>query len=409
MARRLGKSRPAIANTLRLLALPDTIKAMLADARLSAGHARALLAAPESARGSLAQRAASEGLTVRALERLAGAAADARPKAKRARLLSADEHDFESRLRERFGTRSRSSVSAAAAASSFAFKTTTNSCASATSSFQKNRRSSCSYRFRGLSQSLWRASFASESWSAVAGAPQYRARRFHRGRLYRLSRCKRDSMATHAPARVTRAARAELLHGIYVILDDGPQTTALARAVLEAGVRIVQYRAKNGIRSDCARALRDLTRERDSLLILNDDWRAALQYECDGVHLGPSDDGFAATAPVRDAMADRLIGLSCGTAGEIRDAGDVDYLGVGPVFETSSKPDAGRPLGVAELRRLASASPLPVAAIGGISLARLGNVRRSGVAMAAVISAVASSSDPFATAAALVSGWNAGG
>jgi ParB-like chromosome segregation protein Spo0J len=43
-------------------------------------------------------------LTVRALERLAGAAADARPKAKRARLLSADEHDFENRLRERFGT-----------------------------------------------------------------------------------------------------------------------------------------------------------------------------------------------------------------------------------------------------------------------------------------------------------------
>jgi ParB family chromosome partitioning protein len=104
VARRLGKSRPAIANTLRLLALPDTIKAMLADARLSAGHARALLAAPESARGPLAERAANEGLTVRALERLAGAAGDARPKAKPARVLSADEHDFESRLRERFGT-----------------------------------------------------------------------------------------------------------------------------------------------------------------------------------------------------------------------------------------------------------------------------------------------------------------
>ncbi len=104
VARRLGKSRPAIANTLRLLALPDTIKAMLADARLSAGHARALLAAPESARGPLAERAANEGLTVRALERLAGAAGDAHPKAKPARVLSADEHDFESRLRERFGT-----------------------------------------------------------------------------------------------------------------------------------------------------------------------------------------------------------------------------------------------------------------------------------------------------------------
>ncbi len=104
VARRLGKSRPAIANTLRLLALPDAIKAMLADARLSAGHGRALLAAPESARGPLAERAANEGLTVRALERLTGAAGDARPKAKAARPLSTDEHDFESRLRERFGT-----------------------------------------------------------------------------------------------------------------------------------------------------------------------------------------------------------------------------------------------------------------------------------------------------------------
>jgi thiamine-phosphate pyrophosphorylase len=218
-------------------------------------------------------------------------------------------------------------------------------------------------------------------------------------------------MATDAPARLTRAARAELLHGIYVILDDGSQTTALARAVLDAGVRIVQYRAKSGLRSACARALRELTRERDCLLILNDDWRAALHYDCDGVHLGPGDDGFAAPASVRDAMQNRLIGLSCGTAAEVQDAGtvDVDYLGVGPVFETTSKSDAGRPLGVEGLRRLTIASSLPVAAIGGISLARLGDVRGSGVAMAAVISAVASASDPRATAAALVSGWNSDG
>jgi thiamine-phosphate diphosphorylase len=215
-------------------------------------------------------------------------------------------------------------------------------------------------------------------------------------------------MATHAPPRVTRAGRAELLHGIYVILDEGRQTIALAHAVLDAGVRIVQYRAKNGIRSACARALRELTRERDSLLILNDDWRAALHYDCDGVHLGPDDDGFAAAASVRDAMQDRLIGLSCGTAGEIRDAGksDVDYLGVGPVFETPSKSDAGRPLGLDGLRRLARASTHPVAAIGGISIARLGEIRRSGVAMATVISAVTSAVDPRATAAGLVSGWN---
>ncbi|MDQ2873234.1 MAG: ParB/RepB/Spo0J family partition protein, partial [Candidatus Eremiobacteraeota bacterium] len=71
VADRVGKSRPAVANALRLLALPESIKAMLVADRLTAGHARALLAAPESHRLALAERAANEGMTVRALERLA--------------------------------------------------------------------------------------------------------------------------------------------------------------------------------------------------------------------------------------------------------------------------------------------------------------------------------------------------
>jgi len=146
-------------------------------------------------------------------------------------------------------------------------------------------------------------------------------------------------------------------------------------------------------------------------LILNDDWRAAVAYDCDGVHLGPDDDGFAAVAPVRNVMQERLIGLSCGTAGEIRDAGenDVDYLGIGPVFETSSKSDAGPPLGIDGLRSLANQTLLPVAAIGGITIARLDEIRHSGVAMAAVISAVTSTAQPRTAAERLVSRWSAAG
>ena len=102
LAHRLGKSRPGVANTLRLLGLSDAIKIMLVDGRLSAGHARALLAAPAPNREALAQRAVSEGLTVRALERLTAAAL--RPKgAATFRALSPEERDFEGRLRERFG------------------------------------------------------------------------------------------------------------------------------------------------------------------------------------------------------------------------------------------------------------------------------------------------------------------
>jgi ParB family chromosome partitioning protein len=106
VARRLGKSRPAVANTLRLLTLSDPIKALVAEGRLSAGHARALLAAPESERVELAERAVRHGLTVRALERLVENAKAAPPRRRSATLrpLSAEERDFERRLRERFGT-----------------------------------------------------------------------------------------------------------------------------------------------------------------------------------------------------------------------------------------------------------------------------------------------------------------
>ncbi len=104
VARRLGKSRPAIANTLRLLGLSEPIKAMLFDGRLSAGHARALLAAPEREREALAHRAVSEGTTVRGLERVVAGRAAPPPRSPLLRPLSPEERDFEARLREKFGT-----------------------------------------------------------------------------------------------------------------------------------------------------------------------------------------------------------------------------------------------------------------------------------------------------------------
>jgi thiamine-phosphate pyrophosphorylase len=214
-------------------------------------------------------------------------------------------------------------------------------------------------------------------------------------------------MATHATARLRRSA---LLHGIYVILNEDCRIVELASAVLEAGVRVVQYRAKAGIVADDLRRLRTLTRERDALLIVNDEWRAAVEFECDGVHLGPGDDGFAKIGPVRAALVDRLIGLSCCTPEEVQhaNAGDADYLGIGSVYATSSKGDAGAPIGLDGLRRLAAGTALPVAAIGGITAETLAGVRASGVAMAAVISAIAGAEQAARAASDLVSRWNDG-
>lgn len=72
VADRMGKSRPAISNTLRLMALPDAVQLMLEEGRLSAGHARALLALPKGdAQKKLAQKVVAEGLSVRQTEALA--------------------------------------------------------------------------------------------------------------------------------------------------------------------------------------------------------------------------------------------------------------------------------------------------------------------------------------------------
>jgi len=74
IAEAVGKSRPHIANMLRLLKLPDDLQEMVRDGRLSSGHARAILTAPDQR--ALAQRVISEGLNVRDVERLAQQAKD---------------------------------------------------------------------------------------------------------------------------------------------------------------------------------------------------------------------------------------------------------------------------------------------------------------------------------------------
>lgn len=205
-----------------------------------------------------------------------------------------------------------------------------------------------------------------------------------------------------------RGERAALLRGIYVIINEGPDAVGLARAALRGGARLVQYRAKNGIVRENAMALRALTRPHRALFIVNDDWRAARDYEADGVHLGPAD-AAESLASIRSALPELVIGLSCGTVEEARLAAvaDADYIGVGSVYATVSKDDAGAPIGIPGLRDAVAATRLPVAAIGGITRDRIAELRAAGAAMAAVISALALQADPEAATRELVRGWNA--
>jgi len=108
VAERVGKSRPAVANALRLLSLSDAIKALVREGRLTAGHARAILALPPERREAAARRAVAEGLSVRAVERFAADGAPSRkPRATAAQRSSPDGDAFVERLRYKYATNVR--------------------------------------------------------------------------------------------------------------------------------------------------------------------------------------------------------------------------------------------------------------------------------------------------------------
>jgi ParB family chromosome partitioning protein len=107
VAARLGRSRSAIANALRLLSLSDAIKALVRAGKLSAGHARAVLSFPPERRETMARRAVDEELSVRALEKLAAAASPKRERTAAAPRRDADADDLIDRLRHRFATHVR--------------------------------------------------------------------------------------------------------------------------------------------------------------------------------------------------------------------------------------------------------------------------------------------------------------
>jgi len=203
---------------------------------------------------------------------------------------------------------------------------------------------------------------------------------------------------------VTRTA----LAGIYALVEPARHTDPLAYtdALLRGGIRIVQLRAKGGCDPAFVDALVTRVRAAGGCTIVNDD--VALAARADGVHLGQEDAALLDLDRVRAQLGARTIGLSCGTPQEARAAPPVvDYLGVGPIFATGSKADAGGPIGVNGVRVVVEATRLPAAAIGGISLAALPRVRETGAAMAAVISALAGAADPESTARAFVQAWNA--
>jgi thiamine-phosphate pyrophosphorylase len=186
---------------------------------------------------------------------------------------------------------------------------------------------------------------------------------------------------------------------LIVITDRGlarPRSVEdVVEEVLRTGVKAVQLRDKEAsARSllDQAHRLREMTREWEALLFINDRFDVALAAEADGVHLGPDDlpvEGVRGAAP-----QGFLIGASTdvpGVATELQASG-ADYVGCGAVFPTSTKKDAGDIVGVEGLARVAAAVDIPVVGIGGVTPDRAREIAEgSGAAGTAVIGAIMAS------------------
>ena len=209
--------------------------------------------------------------------------------------------------------------------------------------------------------------------------------------------------------------RRELLQQCQLYLVTSPLTNldAVVAAALEAGVRLVQYRAKaeapgaagpmisDQQRLSEARALRQLCARHGALFLVNDRIDLALAVDADGVHLGQDD--LPPAIARRLLGPDRLIGRSTNRIEQLHQAvaDGCDYVGVGPVNATPTKP--GRdPVGLDYVRQAAAVSPIPFFAIGGIDATTLDGALAAGASRVAVVRAITQAADAGAASAALL-------
>jgi thiamine-phosphate pyrophosphorylase len=200
------------------------------------------------------------------------------------------------------------------------------------------------------------------------------------------------------------------VRGLYVIIDPevtvGRPVIEVARAALEGGAQVLQYRNKLGDAADVlpeALELGALCQEHGSLFIMNDDPTLAAASEADGLHVGQQD------LPVPEARRflgwERLVGRSNNNMDEVSESVTMgaDYLAVGAVFPTSTMGKSTRTVVGPDLVKTAKQfADQPIVAIGGINASNIGQVVVAGADCICVVGAVTLSDDPRAATKTLV-------
>jgi len=197
----------------------------------------------------------------------------------------------------------------------------------------------------------------------------------------------------------TMSAKRPVIKGLYAITPDETDTAELLRKVrqaLQGGAQVLQYRNKSAntaLRVQQALALRQLTREFDTALIVNDDVQLAAQVGADGVHVGGEDGSVTAARAVLGNAG--IIGVSCYNRAPLaleaaRDG--ADYVAFGAFFPSSVKPEAVK-ADVQLLRSVRGELNVPIVAIGGITLQNGAALVEAGADALAVITALWGAAD----------------
>lgn len=198
--------------------------------------------------------------------------------------------------------------------------------------------------------------------------------------------------------------------GVYLVTDrplyGARDLLEVVRGAVAGGTTMVQLREKAcGTREfvELARAVVDVTRPAGVPLLINDRVDVAIAAGVDGVHVGQSDMAVADVRTLLDATlgAHCIVGLSVQTYAETVAAcapgARIDYIGLGPVHSTATKPDAPEGLGLAEFSRCARyarQADMPVVAIGGLGVSNAAEAIAAGADGVAVVSAIVAAHDP---------------
>ena len=179
----------------------------------------------------------------------------------------------------------------------------------------------------------------------------------------------------------------------------GKDLYSVVEEALKGGITLFQFREKGKDalegkeKVELAIKLQNLCKKYNVPFIVNDDIELALEIAADGVHVGQDDLGVD---EIRRLMPDKIIGLSIGNEEELKQSKVeyVDYVGVGPVFVTQSKDDAGGAIGYEGLELMRKLLPtMPLVAIGGIQTQHIKDIMKTNVEGVSIISAISYSNN----------------